>query len=166
MCKVKVNRAPSSSGSTWRDELGLPDDGLVSRVLRLNLLVTGVLDDICAEVGLSSADHLVLGVVRLSPDQRSSPGRLSEILGRSTGGMSLTLDRLEAAGWLTREPDPGDRRRVTVMLTAAGLEASTRANKALHAWEDGLDADAIRRAAIVDHLDELLELVESAKPTA
>lgn len=150
----------------WRSELGLTDPGLVSRVLRLDLLVTRVLDAITAEVGLTAADHHVLGVVRLSPDQRSSPGRLSELLGRSTGGMSLTLDRLEAAGWLVREPDPDDRRRVTISLTPSGLEASTRANKALHAWEDGLGVDAVQRAAIADQLDELIALVETVEASS
>lgn len=150
---------------TWQQALGLPDAGLVSRVLRLNLLVSQVLEDIAAEVGLTGADHLVLGVIRLSPGQRSTPTRIRELLGRSSGGMTLTLDRLEAAGWLVREPDPDDRRRITVSLTAKGLESSTRANKALHEWEDGLEAGPLQREDIVRHLDELLALIEARGAT-
>ena len=52
------------------------------------------------------ADYLVLGVVRRSPGHRSAPTAICEVLGRTTGGMSLTLDRLEAAGWCAGRPTP------------------------------------------------------------
>jgi DNA-binding MarR family transcriptional regulator len=55
--------------------------------------------------------------------------------------MSLTLDRLEAKGWVRRSFDPADRRRVIVELTPAGLKLATRVNTALHEWEHGLDVD-------------------------
>ena len=55
--------------------------------------------------------------------------------------MSLTLDRLEAKGWVRRSFDPVDRRRVIVELTPAGLRLATRVNKALHEWEADLDID-------------------------
>jgi DNA-binding MarR family transcriptional regulator len=40
----------------------------------------------------------------------------------TTSGTSKRLDRLEAAGHITREPDPGDRRGVLITLTASGRE--------------------------------------------
>jgi DNA-binding MarR family transcriptional regulator len=156
--------APSAD---WAKELDLADAGLVSRVLRLNLLVGRLLERITTPAGIAPADYLVLGVLRQSPRQRSSPTRICALLGRSTGGMTLTIDRLEAAGWLTRSPDPDDRRRVIVTLTPAGLALSTMINQALHAWEDGLDLDRFRRAKTIGMADELLGLFESghANPT-
>ena len=62
--------------------------------MRLNLLVTRFLDAITTEEGIAAADYLVLGVVRRSPGHRTSPTRICEVLGRSSGGMTLTLDRL------------------------------------------------------------------------
>ncbi|MFI5040470.1 MAG: MarR family winged helix-turn-helix transcriptional regulator, partial [Acidimicrobiales bacterium] len=100
--------------------------------MRLNLLVTRFLDAITTAEGIATADYLVLGVVRRSPGHRTSPTRICEVLGRSSGGMTLTLDRLEAEGWLTRAPDPSDRRRVVVELTGSGLAISTRLNDDLH----------------------------------
>jgi DNA-binding MarR family transcriptional regulator len=153
----------SSSGPRppdWATDLDLPDAGLVARIIRLNLFVTRALDGIAGSAGIQTADHIVLGVLRRCPGRRSTPTRLCEVLGRSTGGMTLTLDRLEAAGWLTRSPDPVDRRRVVVSLTERGLEITTRVNDALHAWEDGLGLDEERRSAMTEMADHLLELFE------
>ena len=145
----------------WADGLYLPDVGLVARIMRLNLLVTRFLDAITAAEGIATADYLVLGVVRRSPRHRTSPSRICEVLGRSTGGMTLTLDRLESEGWITRAPDPGDRRRVVVGLTPDGLALSTRLNGALHAWERGLSLPPRRQATMARGVDDLLELFET-----
>ncbi len=146
----------------WAEGLDLPDIGLVARIVRLNLLVTRLIDAIATAEGVAAADYLVLAVLRRSPGHRTSPSRICEVLGRSTGGMTLTLDRLEASGWLTRAPDPSDRRRVLVELTADGLALSTRVNDALHAWERSLGLGRARRGAILDSVDELLELFDTA----
>jgi DNA-binding MarR family transcriptional regulator len=114
-------------------------DGLLGRIVRLNLAVTTALDEITGAAGIALSDYLVLGVVRRSQRQRSAPTAIAEVLGRTTGGMSLTLDRLEAKGWVRRSFDPADRRRVIVELTPAGLKLATRVNSALHEWEEGLD---------------------------
>ena len=39
--------------------------------------------------------------------------RLAELMGMTTGATSRLVDRLERAGYVTRQPDPEDRRRVT-----------------------------------------------------
>ena len=46
-----------------------------------------------------------------------SPGELAVAAGMTTGGVTTAIDRLERAGFVTRERDPGDRRRVTVRPT-------------------------------------------------
>jgi len=147
-------------------ELDLPDVGLVARVVRLNLLVTRVLDGITSAEGIAPADYVVLGVLRRSPGHRSAPTRMCELLRRSTGGMTLTLDRLETAGWVTRSPDPDDRRRVVVELTDPGLEVSQRVNDALHAWEHALGLEGEQRARAVRTVDDLLTLFEAAPADA
>jgi DNA-binding MarR family transcriptional regulator len=149
----------------WAAALELADVGLITRLLRLNLVVTRLVDEVASAEGIATADYYVLGVLRLSPDHRSSPTRLCELLGRSSGGMTLTIDRLETLGWLTREDDPEDRRRVIVTLSAAGLELATRVNAALHAWEDALELDADRWSETVSMADKLLTLFEGVVAT-
>jgi DNA-binding MarR family transcriptional regulator len=129
--------------------------GLLGHVVRLNLAVNRVLDDITSAHGISVADYLVLGVVRWSPDHRSAPTAICEVLDRTTGGMSLTLDRMEDAGWLRRRADPTDGRRVVVEATKAGVALATRVNDALHQWEASLELSAPERREITDALEHL-----------
>ena len=44
----------------------------------------------------------------------------------SPTGMSRFVDRAEAAGYVSREPDPHDRRALQVTLTDAGVELLRR----------------------------------------
>ena len=138
-------------------------DGLLGGIVRLNLAVTQVLDEITGVAGITLADYLVLGVIRGAPGHRSAPTAICEVLGRTTGGMSLTLDRLQSAGWVRRSPDPLDGRRVVVELTEAGLELATSVNAALHEWERSLDlpgpADEVLR-----FVDDLTAAVQQRVP--
>jgi DNA-binding MarR family transcriptional regulator len=148
-------------GQGWASQLDLPDVGMVARIVRLNMLVTRLVDSITGPEGISTADYLVLGVLRRSAGHATSPSFICELLGRSTGGMTLTLDRLEAVGWVVRTQDPSDRRRVIVKLSPDGLELSTRINDALHAWEAGLELSAAERAEMLASVDELLQLFDA-----
>jgi DNA-binding MarR family transcriptional regulator len=148
-------------GRRWEPDLDVPaEPGLVAKVVRLNLLVTRALEDIATRAGISLADYLVLGVVRRSPGGRTTPTRICEVLRRTTGGMTLTIDRLEAAGWLTRSADPSDRRRVVVELTDAGRELAIRVNDDMHDWEDRLALPVRSRERIDAQLDALLAVFE------
>lgn len=51
----------------------------------------------------------------------STPGRLAELTGLSSGAITGVLDRLEHAGFVVREPDPDDRRRTLVRLTPSRI---------------------------------------------
>jgi DNA-binding MarR family transcriptional regulator len=157
-------------GSTGADTAGAvtawrPDgtDGLLGHVVRLNVAVDRVLSEITGAAGVSVADYLVLGVVRRSPRHRSAPTAICEVLGRTTGGMSLTLDRLERAGLIRRLPDPDDRRRVVVEATDAGVALAKKVNAALHRWEDSLgvsDGERVELAAALGRLTALIEAGE------
>ena len=137
-------------------------DGLLGHVVRLNVVVDRVLDDIVGASSISVADYLVLGVIRRSPDYRSAPTAICDVLGRTTGGMSLTLDRLEGAGLVRRLPDPGDRRRVVVEATQSGIELAMRINADLHAWEDSLGLSDADRSDLARALGQLTEAIAIA----
>ena len=140
--------------------LDLPEGGLLGAIVRLDLAVTDVLEGAAARSGLTFADYLVLGVVRRSPGGRSAPTAIAGVLGRTTGGMTLTLDRLEAAGLLRRRRSPDDGRRVIVELTPRGSHLATEVNAALHAWEEAL-ALPTTTAAAVALLDGLTDAVRA-----
>jgi DNA-binding MarR family transcriptional regulator len=147
----------------WEDRLALPEEvGLVRRVARLALLVDQAMDAIAARHGLSRADYLVLAVVRRSPGGRTTAAALCEVLGRASGGMTLALDRLQAAGLVTRAPDPGDRRKVLVGLAPPAEVACAAVSADLRAWEAALPLDAAARRAATDLLADLVHAAEAA----
>jgi DNA-binding MarR family transcriptional regulator len=141
------------------EHLEIDDVALLTRVLALDLRVSAVLDDRAAAQGLAGSDYLVLGAIRLSPSGRGSPSHIAQMLGRSTGGLTLTIDRLERDGWLRRLPDRADGRRILVELTPAGRRSTLAVNQALHDWEDGLPLDRPARRAVNAALDDLLVAV-------
>ena len=155
-----VPRAVARAKGAWEPDITTGEPSLVTKVVRLNLLVTRALEDVTAKLGISLADHLVLGVLRRSPDEHATPTRICEVLRRTTGGMTLTIDRLEKAGWLTRSADPTDRRRILVTLTDAGRDLALAVNDELHRWEDRLGLPARSRERIDTALDALLMLFD------
>ena len=57
----------------------------------------------------------------------ATAGRLSELMGLTSGAVTRVIDRLEQAGYVRRVPDAADRRRVVVELVPekmAALEAT------------------------------------------
>lgn len=63
-------------------------------------------------LGLNLTDYKALGVlVETGP---ITAGALAEITGLTTGAVTGILDRLERAGYVRRETDPADRRRVII----------------------------------------------------
>ena len=147
-----------SSSPAWAREIPLESVGLVARLLRIHLLFGHLLDEATDAAGTTDSDYLVLALVERSPGG-GSPTHIAQVLGRSTGGMTLTLDRLESVGWLRRERDPSDRRRVRLHLTAAGRESVERVRAALHGWEDALGLSADERAASDGAADRLIGLL-------
>lgn len=70
---------------------------------------------VAERLGLNPSDHKCADL--LSEEGISTPGRLAELTGLSTGAITGVLDRLERAGFALREADPDDRRRTLVRLT-------------------------------------------------
>ena len=129
---------------------------------RVGLLVDAFQHRCLDPFGLLFIDYSVLRVLELvGPPHRMSPTELAEILVRSSGGVTQILDRLERAGLVARAPDPDDRRKVVVELTAAGLRTADDAN-ATYAREreqllEGLSSDEIDQLdAAVSRLLEVL----------
>lgn len=69
--------------------------------------------------GLTGASRAVL--MHLSASGPLTVGEAARHLGRAQSVVSDTVTQLEAKGLLARQPDPGDRRRTLVWLTADGM---------------------------------------------
>lgn len=67
---------------------------------------------VASRVGISSSDLECLDFLNL--EGRVTAGRLAELTGLTTGAITGVVDRLEKAGFVRRERDEGDRRKVFI----------------------------------------------------
>lgn len=65
-------------------------------------------------LGINYTDQQVLNLVDLLSDAK--PGDLAQLTGLTTGGITMSLDRLEKAGYVRRERNPRDRRSVIIRM--------------------------------------------------
>lgn len=68
-------------------------------------------------LGLSAVDHRALTLIEEHAPLTAST--LAELTGLTRGAITGLVDRLEAAGYVRREPDPHDRRSVLIVPTGA-----------------------------------------------
>ena len=104
-----------------RPELDHSPIGVVGRVSRLARAIEDRLEPVYKAHGLEPGWHDVLATLRRS-GTRLRPTDLTNATMLTSSGMTKRLDKLEAAGLVAREPDPGDRRGTLITLTAAGRE--------------------------------------------
>ena len=108
----------------WRRErpdLDPTPIGVVGRVSRLARELERRLEPVYAAHGLEPGWHDLLATLRRAgPPFRMRPTDLMDALMLTSSGTTKRLDRLETAGMVAREPDPGDRRGTLIALTDAG----------------------------------------------
>lgn len=68
---------------------------------------------IAERLGLNPSDHKCADLI-CNETGPVTAGRLAELTGLSTGAITGVVDRLERAGFVSRVPDPEDRRRVVI----------------------------------------------------
>ncbi|GAA4149900.1 MarR family winged helix-turn-helix transcriptional regulator [Leifsonia shinshuensis] len=110
----------------WRRERPDLDPSPMGVIGRLHLVAGRLTDELVAVYGqhaLGEGDFDALAALRRAgaPYERT-PGELAQHTMVTTGGMSKRIDRLEAAGLVSRRASTTDRRGRVVALTPAGLE--------------------------------------------
>ncbi|HEY5428310.1 MAG TPA: PDZ domain-containing protein [Solirubrobacteraceae bacterium] len=103
---------------------------LVDTVISVAAHVESELEEALAEHRLTRPSFLVLDALERSAGHTLSQRDLIGRVRRTSGTVSVRLGRLEHARLIAREPDPENRRSVTVTLTARGAELVTAARPA------------------------------------
>lgn len=142
----------------------------VLRVTRAARRLGRVLSAIAAEpvqeaCGLSLKELMML---RAFEGESAHPHELGDRTGTAAPLVTRALDRLSELGYVEREPDTADRRRVVVAVTAAGADASAAGWDALgevlqRAFHD-VPAGAFVRLA--ENMEELSQVAEAQHDTA
>jgi DNA-binding MarR family transcriptional regulator len=108
----------------WRRErpdLDTSPIGVIGRISRLSREIERRLEPVYAASGLEPGWYDVLATLRRAgPPYKLRPTDFAATLMLTSSGTTKRLDRLEAAGLVTREPDPSDRRGVIIALTPQG----------------------------------------------
>jgi DNA-binding MarR family transcriptional regulator len=94
--------------------------------------------DLREHSGITHFEYLVLSATSEAPGRTLPMGELAALSYASPSRVSHVVARLEARGWITRSPEPGNRRIVNARLTPQGFEV--------------LRAAAPRHVATVRHL--------------
>lgn len=104
-----------------RPELDCEALGIVVRVQLLGKLLRRDAEKALKPLSLKLWEYDVLSVLRRQGKPfRMSASALAEAAVLTSGAMTTRIDGLERRGWVSRQPDPLDRRGVQVRLTPAG----------------------------------------------
>ena len=74
------------------------------------------------DAGITNFDYLVLSGLSESPGRTLRMSELAAIANSSLSRLSHVVSRLEARGWVRREPCPGDGRFINAVLTESGWQ--------------------------------------------
>jgi DNA-binding MarR family transcriptional regulator len=133
-----------------------PEDG-VRALLRLLAVSVTAHEALAGRLGLNATDLRCL--LLASTEEEMTPSRLAELSDLTSGAVTGVLDRLERAGYVRREADPADRRRLLVRLEPGRLAELESAYRPMltRALASAADADAPRPADAGPYLASLAD---------
>jgi DNA-binding MarR family transcriptional regulator len=99
----KINTTHNSGSASGRN----PGRELATAVITFH-------ETVARRLGMSAAESRCLGV--LNDLEVATPGQLAQATGLTTGAITGIVDRLEKAGYASREPNPNDRRSLLVRI--------------------------------------------------
>ena len=74
------------------------------------------------DAGISNFDYMVLSQLSEAPGRTLRMSELAALASGSASRLSHVVSRLEAKGWVRREPCPGDGRFINAILTDEGWQ--------------------------------------------
>ena len=119
--------------------------------------------------GISDIDYGTLGTLRaVGSAACMSPSDLVRFPVQTRAGMTRSLDRLESQGLIERSAHPQDRRRISVELTARGVEVADAVYRAeLELMSEALagfsDRDQRRLVELMDSLIDNLDAYSTVR---
>ena len=145
------------AASIWRDRFG-PADAMAAAtsVMRVQQLLLAEFDRICRPYGVTFARYEALVLLSFSRTGALPMAKIGERLMVHPTSVTNTIQRLEAAGFVTREPNPRDGRGTLARITDLGVEVVDKVTKELMDADFGLRSlDADSRAQLFDVLRDV-----------
>ncbi len=127
------------AAETWSERVGEADAmHLATSIVRAQQLVMSRLDAVLRPHGISFARYEVLRLLSFSRRGSLPLSKIGERLMVHPTSVTNVIDRLTAQGYVSRESDPADRRRVLAALTPEGEKVLAEATEALTGIEFGV----------------------------
>lgn len=142
------------AASIWRDRFG-PSEAMAAAtsVMRAQQLLLAEFDRICRPYGLTFARYEALVLLSFSRTGALPMVKIGERLMVHPTSVTNTIQRLESAGFVTREPNPRDGRGTLARITEMGQSAVKKVTAELMDAEFGMQAlDDPERAALFELL--------------
>jgi len=98
-------------------------------ILRTASELSYAVDQFFRPFDITPSQYNVLRILRGSGADGLCRNEISERMVTATPDMTRLLDRMETAGWVTRERAEEDRRQVSTHITKAGMELLARLEK-------------------------------------
>lgn len=126
-------------------------EGVMVRIGAINRHVKGANTAAFEQLGVGQPEYDTLHTLLIQPEpNEATPAQLAEACHVTRAAMTSRLDRLADLGYVTRESDPLDRRRIIVRPTRAGREV----------WKQALELAVVSEKKTLEVLSpqEKLEL--------
>ena len=144
----------------WADRWGeMPRMRAVTSLMRAHQLVLTELDELLRPLGLTFARYEVLVLLSFSRRGALPLGKIGQRLQVHATSVTPLVQRLEAAGLLTRTRHPEDARAVLAAITPKGREVTEQATQVIVEARFALEAMS---EPACDQLTEILTPVRSA----
>ena len=141
------------AGELWTERFGEAGPmRLATSVMRVQQLMSASLDAALKPWGLTFSRYEVLVLLSFSRSQTLPMSKIGERLMVHPTSVTNAVDRLVKQGYVDREADPKDRRRILASLTAAGQEALVAATDAVMGIDFAVDGPSVQEQATMYEL--------------
>ncbi|WP_129668518.1 MarR family winged helix-turn-helix transcriptional regulator [Phytoactinopolyspora endophytica] len=142
------------AGLIWRERFGSSEAMLAATsIMRVQQLLLGEYDRVCRPYGLTFARYEALVLLSFSRTGALPMAKIGERLMVHPTSVTNTIQRLETAGFVVREPNPRDGRGTLARITDSGRDAVKKVTSELMDAEFGLRAlDDEQRLAVFELL--------------
>ena len=154
---------------TWRRERPDLDFDGMALFLKMSAAVRKIIEgfkDGIHELGVTLSEFDVLATLRRSgPRAVLTPGHIAQVAMVKPSGLAHRLARLEAAGLISRSPDPADRRSALIRITPAGRRIADRAIELLadHKNEAFSGLTDRQRESLEQLLDKVIDSLDTVR---
>ena len=146
----------------------LPDASAVKAVREFNRFYTARIGALDPYLGSTMSLTDVRVLYELAHRDRPVAREIGKALGLDAGYLSRILRRFEQAGWMTRQPHPGDARQSLLALTEAGHAAFAPLQQKSRDEAGGLLAplSVAERQQVMDAMGTVQRLLDPARASA